>query len=78
MKSMENAYTNLKARYEKFLKNGSEDPLTLKADAERLLAEAKAKGNHNLVQELEEILIDLSFSVEETKCHCYISSKCRC
>lgn len=78
MRSMENAYRSLKAKYERFLKGGSGDPLTLKADAERLLAEAKAKGNHKLAQELEEILIDLAFSVEETKCNCHMSSKCRC
>lgn len=74
---MEDEFRNFKAKYERFLKGG-EDPLALKRNAETLLAEAKAKGNYNIAKELEEILIDLTFSVEETKCNCPTSSKCRC
>ncbi|MEM3618052.1 MAG: hypothetical protein QXK47_03130 [Candidatus Bathyarchaeia archaeon] len=75
---MEDKLANFKAKYKRFLKNGSEDPLALKAEAERLLAEIRAKGDQNLAKELEEILIDLSFSVEETKCHCHMAIRCRC
>ncbi|MEM3579042.1 MAG: hypothetical protein QXL54_02315 [Candidatus Bathyarchaeia archaeon] len=75
---MEDKFASFKVKYKRFLKNEGEDPLALKAEAERLLAEAKAKGNQSLVKELEEILIDLTFSVEETKCHCHMASRCRC
>jgi hypothetical protein len=75
---MSATFRNFKAKYEKFLKDEGEDPSALKAEAERLLAMAKAEGNHLLAEELEEILIDLTFSVEETKCNCHMSSKCRC
>ena len=75
--TMEDTFAELKAKYERFLKN-DEDPLALKRDAEKLLAEAKAKGHHKIAEEIEEILIDLTFSVEEMKCNCPLSSKCRC
>jgi hypothetical protein len=75
---MEDMFRRFKVRYERFLKDGGEDPIVLKADAERLLAEAKAKGDSNLVKELEEIIINLAFSVEEMKCNCHMVSKCRC
>lgn len=75
---MDDRLSSFKARYERFLKDGNEDPLALKAEAERLLAEAKARGDQNLVRALEEILIDLTFSVEETKCRCHMASRCRC
>lgn len=69
---------SFKARYEKFLKSGSEDPLALKADAERLLAEAKREGDCNVVKELEDILVDLTFAVEEMKCQCPMAGRCKC
>ncbi|MEM2676124.1 MAG: hypothetical protein QXT10_06500 [Candidatus Bathyarchaeia archaeon] len=75
---MENKIASFKTKYEQFLKNGSEDPLALKAEAERLLAEAKTKGNKSLAEELEEILMALTLSVEEAKCHCHMSRCCRC
>ncbi|MEM0358131.1 MAG: hypothetical protein QXL77_07170 [Candidatus Bathyarchaeia archaeon] len=73
---MENKIASFKSKYERFLKNGGEDPLALKAEAERLLAEVKTSGNKSLVEELEEILMELTLSVEETKCHCHMS-RCR-
>jgi len=78
MINMEKAYRSLKTKYERFLRDGAQDPLALKADIEKLLAEARAKGNHTLVEELEEILIDLTFSAEEMKCNCPMSKKCQC
>jgi chromosome condensin MukBEF MukE localization factor len=59
------------ARYEKFLKSGGEDPLALKA-------EAKREGDCNVVKELEDILVDLTFVVEEMKCQCPMAGRCKC
>ncbi|MEM3873622.1 MAG: hypothetical protein QXU45_00585 [Candidatus Bathyarchaeia archaeon] len=75
---MEEKLASFKAKYKQFLKDGDGDPLTLKAEAERLLTEVRAKGDQNLAKELQEILIDLTFAVEETKCHCHMASRCRC
>lgn len=75
---MEEKLASFKERYKQFLENGSEDPMALKAEAERLLAEAKARGDQSSAEELEEILIDLTFSVEETKCRCHMANRCRC
>ncbi|MEM2676755.1 MAG: hypothetical protein QXJ77_02495 [Candidatus Bathyarchaeia archaeon] len=76
--AMEDKLASFKAKYKRFLKDGSGDPLALKAEAEKLLTEIKARGNQNLARELEEILIDLTFTVEETRCHCHMTSRCRC
>lgn len=75
---MEEKLASFKVKYERFLKDRDGDPLALKVEAERLLIEAKAKGNPKLAEELEEILIDLTFSLEETRCHCHMASRCRC
>ncbi|MEM3616858.1 MAG: hypothetical protein QXJ31_02980 [Candidatus Bathyarchaeia archaeon] len=75
---MEDRLASFKAKYKRFLRDGSEDPLTLIAEAEGLLAEIRAKGDQKLAKEFEEILIDLSFAVEETKCHCHMANRCRC
>lgn len=75
---MENKLESFKAKYRRFLKDRGEDILALKAEAEKLLAEVKAKGDQRHAREFEEILIDLAFSVEETKCRCHMASRCRC
>ncbi|MGQ9538887.1 MAG: hypothetical protein ACUVTE_04805 [Candidatus Bathycorpusculaceae bacterium] len=51
---MKDKLENFKVRYKNFLKSGSEDLLALKADAERLLAEAKREGDCKVIQELED------------------------
>ncbi|MEM1566148.1 MAG: hypothetical protein QW510_03550 [Candidatus Bathyarchaeia archaeon] len=73
---MEEKLASFKAK--RFLKDGNGDPPALKVEAKRLLVEAKAKGNLKLEEELEEILIDLTFSLEETKCCCHMAGCCRC
>ena len=75
---MKDELESFRARYEKFLKSGGEDPLALKADAERLLAEARRKGDCIVVKELEDILVDLTFAVEEMKCQRPIAGRCKC
>ncbi|MEM3784068.1 MAG: hypothetical protein QXY88_03430 [Candidatus Bathyarchaeia archaeon] len=75
---MKDKLESFKARYEKFLKSGGEDPLALKAEAERLLAEAKKKSDCNVAKELEDILVDLTFAVEEMKCQCSMMGRCKC
>lgn len=76
--NMEDKFKSFKVRYHRFLKDGSEDPLALKADAERLLAEAKMEGDFNVVKELEDLLVDLTFAVEEMKCRCHMAGSCKC
>ncbi|MEM2910891.1 MAG: hypothetical protein QXM52_04190 [Candidatus Bathyarchaeia archaeon] len=73
----EETLVKIKTRYEKFRKSGDGDPLALKKDVEKLLEEAKAEGASKAVEELEEILIDLSFLTEEIRCNCQIT-KCHC
>lgn len=75
---MEEKLASFKAKYEEFLSNGNGDLLALKAEAEKLLAEAKAEGNWSLAEELEEILIDLTLTIEETRCRCHMTGRCRC
>lgn len=75
---MKDKLENFKVRYKNFLKSGGEDPLALKADAERLLAEAKREGDCKVIQELEDILVDLTFAVEEMKCQCAMTGRCKC
>lgn len=75
---MEEKLASFKTKYKRFLKDGCGDPLALKSEAERLLAEIRAKGDYDLAKELKEILIDLTFSVEETKCHCHMAGRCKC
>ncbi|MCS7124616.1 MAG: hypothetical protein NZ932_04275 [Candidatus Bathyarchaeota archaeon] len=75
--AMEEAFRNFKTKYERFLK-GHEDPSALRREAEKLLVEAKAKGNLDIAEELKEILIELTISSEGMKCNCHMSSRCPC
>ncbi len=75
---MKDKFEKFKARYKKFLKSGGEDPLALKAEAERLLAEAKKEGDGDVVKELKDILVDLTFAAEEMKCQCSMMGRCKC
>ncbi|MCS7115126.1 MAG: hypothetical protein RMJ15_05120 [Nitrososphaerota archaeon] len=67
----------VKAKYKKLMREGVGDLLALKTEVQKLLEEAKSDGALDISEELEEILIDLSFTIEETKCKCH-NTKCRC
>jgi hypothetical protein len=64
---------NLKLKYENF-KRGNENPYTMKTEALRVLEEAKKTGGSSMVDEIEDILMDIQFSINENKCNCNRSS----
>jgi len=70
---MEERIDNLRRMYERFRK-GKEDVFVVKAEAILLLEEAKRSKNQEILNEIEDMLIDLQFSIEEEKCKCH--SKC--
>ncbi|MEM2320248.1 MAG: hypothetical protein QXQ47_04895 [Candidatus Bathyarchaeia archaeon] len=67
----------VKAKYRKLAKEGVGDPSALKTEVQKVLEEAKLAGVPGVDEDLEEILIDLSFLAEETKCKCH-TTRCRC
>ena len=60
---------NLKLKYENF-KKGNENPFTIRTEALSVLEEAKKAGDSKTIDELEEILMDIEFSINENKCNC--------
>ena len=54
----------LRRKYEAF-RSGREDVLTLIDETRAVLEEARKSGRTKLVEELEDILIDLEFSLEK-------------
>jgi hypothetical protein len=67
--------TNLKLKYENF-KKGNENPYTIKTEALRVLKEATKTGDSKMVDEIEDILMYIQFSINENKCNCNRSSCC--
>lgn len=65
--------TNLRMLYENF-KKGQENPYTVRQEALKILDEAKKTGQNNVVDEIEEMLIDIEFSINENQCNCNRSS----
>lgn len=61
---MEAEVENIRKRYEAFRK-GEEDVLSLIDRIILVLGEARKSGRTKIVEELEDMLIDLKFSVEE-------------
>ena len=70
---MNEKLTDLKLKYENF-KKGTENPYTVRTEALRLLEEAKEKGDNQTVDMIEDILLDIEFSINENKCNCTRSS----
>jgi len=67
---MKDKVKSLRRKYECFRK-GKEDPLTVRGEAMILLKEARNNGDHKAMNEIEDMLIDLEFSIEENKCKCH-------
>lgn len=67
---MEETIASLKRKYEACRK-GEEDVLAVRDETQLLLAEARKGGDSKVVDELEDILIDLQFSIEENTCKCH-------
>ncbi len=73
---MEKRVQKLRRKYDAF-KMGQEDVLSMRDEAKLLLEEAKKMGDKRIVEELEDILIDLEFSIDENMCSCdRESSRC--
>ena len=66
---MKTKMTNLKLKYENF-KKGNENPFTIRTEALSVLNEAKKVGDSKTIDEIEEILMDIEFSINENKCNC--------
>ena len=67
---MQDAIERLRRRYAAF-KQGETSVLTVKDEAQLMLDAAKKSGNQAILEEVEDILIDLEFSIEENKCKCH-------
>ena len=67
---MEDRIQNLRRRYESF-KKGEKDVLTVRDEARLVLEEAKRTGNSEILEEVEDMLMELEFSIEEDKCKCH-------
>jgi len=70
---MNKKITNLKLKYKNF-KKGNENPFEIKTEALRVLEEAKKTGDNKIVDAVEDILMDIEFSINENKCNCSRSS----
>ena len=66
---------SLRLKYENF-KKGNEDAFTVRREALAILEEAKENGNEKIINEIEDILIDIQFSIQENKCNCNRTSCC--
>ncbi|UCB59916.1 MAG: hypothetical protein JSW72_07315 [Candidatus Bathyarchaeota archaeon] len=67
---MGDAIEKLRKRYKSF-KKGEADVSVVRAQVRLALEEAKNHGNNALFDELEDMLMDLEFSIEEDKCKCH-------
>ena len=67
---MEDKIESLRKKYEGF-KRGEESVLAVRDEAQLLLEEARKKGDHDITEEIEDMLIDLEFSIEENRCKCH-------
>jgi len=66
---MNQKLANLRLKYESF-KKGNENAFVVRSEALAVLEEAKEKGNEQIINEVEEMLIDLLASIQESKCNC--------
>ena len=67
---MENKVVTLRRMYKSFRK-GEEDPLAVKSEAMLVFKDVEVRGDRKIIEEVEDMLIDLEFSIEENKCKCH-------
>ncbi len=67
---MENRVEGLRRRYEGF-KRGEEDAFKVRDEAYSVLKEIRKMGNHEAIDEVADMLLDLESSIEESKCKCH-------
>ncbi|NIU84327.1 MAG: hypothetical protein GWN64_12855 [Candidatus Thorarchaeota archaeon] len=67
---MEDRIQNLRKMY-RALRNGEVDPLAVKNEITSFLQEGIGKTDPKILEEVEDMLIDLEFSIEENRCKCH-------
>ena len=72
---MNEKISGLKLMCERF-KRGNENPYSVKTEVLKILEEAKVKGDNQIIDEIEEILMDMHLSINQNKCNCNHSSCC--
>ena len=60
-------------KYEGF-RRGEEPVLAVRNEAQLVLEETRKKGDPEILEEAENMLIDLEFSIEENGCKCHPKS----
>lgn len=66
---------NLREDFKDFIK-GEKSNLSVKSSAISLLELAKNNGETDVVNEIEDMLIDIEFSITENKCNCHKRDSC--
>lgn len=67
---MEDKVQILRRKYEGF-KRGEEDVLAVRDEARLVLEEVRKRGDPKILEEVEDMLLDLEFSIEENRCMCH-------
>lgn len=67
---MKDKVESLRKKFGSFRK-GEEDPLAVRLETMILLEEAKENGDPETLNEIEDMLMDLQFAIEENKCNCH-------
>lgn len=67
---MENQIERLRNKYTRF-KSGKEPVLAVREVAILVLDEAKKRDKTAILEEVQDMLIDLEFAIEENKCNCH-------
>jgi hypothetical protein len=57
-------------------RKGNTSALSVKTNALSLLEVAKGNGDAEVVDEVEDMLMDLEFSIEENRCNCHRGNSC--
>jgi len=63
----------IRKKYKSF-KKGQEDGLAVRDQVRLALEETRKIGNDEIMEELEDMLMDLEFSIQEDKCNCHKDS----
>jgi hypothetical protein len=72
---MKEGIEKLREDFKNFRK-GNTSALSVKTSALSLLEVAKSKGDIEVVGEIEDMLMDLEFSIEENRCNCHKGNSC--
>jgi hypothetical protein len=62
--------TKVREEFEAF-KRGEADALAVKDSVESALGAARGRGDAAVAEELEDMLMDLESSIEDTRCQCH-------